>query len=197
MKPKTAPRWPKGPFPERYRWAAVEARLVGAWDARGAAIAALEARGMTARAGWDDPYVRLFTGALDLAGARAAVAEHDVFAFRWQGSERAGTGGEHAIGLVPSRDPIVAAIAVGVAGPQHGIGTAAIVRFLVALRSFAALDIEEIAEDAIGMRIVPHGPDAALRIAERVRHVCPPMTAVAAEELADRMVREERLRVAY
>lgn len=192
-KPKTAPRWPKGPFPEKYRWAAVEARLAGAWEPR---AGALDALGLAPRAGWDDPYVRLFEGD-DLAAARAALAEQDLFAFRWRGSERAGTAGERAIGVVPSRDPIVAVIAVGVAGPQHGIGTAALVRFLAVLRAFAAWEIEELGEDALTMRIVPASDDAGLRIAERARQICPPLMAIEPQLLADRIAREQRLEIAY
>lgn len=192
-KPKTAPRWPKGPFPEKYRWATVEARLIGAWDAR---PGALDALGLAPREGWDDPYVKLFEGD-DLPAARAALTEHEVFAFRWRGSERAGTAGERAIGVVPARDPIVAVIAVGVAGPQHGIGTAALVRFLAVLRAFAAWEIEELGEDALTMKLVPHSEDATLRIAERARQICPPLVAIEAPALAERIAREQRLSIEY
>lgn len=196
-RPHNAPRWPKGPFPEKYRWDAVAARLDAAHAELEAAIEIARGLGLAPRDGWKDPYLAIHAPA-PLLEVRRALAERAVLAFEWWGSERAGTGGERGIGIVANRDPILAAIAVGVAGPQHGIGTAAIVRFLAALPSFASIDVDGIGEDSIGIALMPRSDDAALRIAERVRQICPPIArAIDARALADRIVREQRLEIAY
>lgn len=195
------PRWPKGPFPARYRWDAVAQRLAEAWNApaRAGVERALAALGLARCADHDDPFVRIFVpGAaetpVDLAAARAALAASDVYAFRWFAPERTAC----ALGLVASADPIDATVAVGAAGPRWGIGTAAIVRFLVALRSFAIFDVDVIAEDRLAMAIAPRDASCALRIAERVLRICPPLArSSCADELARAMMRDRRLDLDY
>lgn len=189
-------RWPKGPFPEKYKWEPVEARLAGAWDdpRRQDAIAALERAGWRAHEGHDDPYLRVLVqdGAVDLAAARATIAGAPLYAFRWRGPERALP---EALGLVASADPVDAVVAVGVAGPRHGVGTAALVRFLVSLRSYARYDLDELSEDRLSMTIVPRDEEIAEMIGERVLNVCPPRARAgqSAEDVAREMRETGRL----
>ncbi|WP_236519360.1 hypothetical protein [Sandaracinus amylolyticus] len=177
MSEPSARRWPKGPFPEKYRWEAIEARLAGGWDdpRRRALIEALEARGWRAMEGHDDPYLRVVVreGA-ELDEVRTLARDAATFVFRWRAHD-----GREGVGLVASGDPVDAVAAVGVAGPQHGVGTAAIVRFLVSLRSFARYELEELAEDRVAMRIEPRDEEIARMIGERVPHVCPPRARLA------------------
>lgn len=168
-------RWPKGPFPEKYKWAPVAARLAGGWEdsRRQEALAALGAQGWRAHPTHDDPYLRVLVrdGELDLAAARAAIAGAPLYAFRWRGPEGALP---EALGLVASGDAVDAVVAVGVAGPRHGVGTAALVRFLVSLRSFARYDLDELSEDRLSMTITPRDEETAEMIGGRVLNVCPP-----------------------
>jgi hypothetical protein len=197
---RTVHRWPKGPFPERYKLAAVERRLEGAWATRGEALARVAALGLAPRRGWDDPWVRILVGPASLEGVRAALGEDGgVFAFRWVGTERAGCAGETGVGLVASADPIDAAVAVGVAGPEHGIGTAAIVRFLAALKGFASFGVDTLGEEHLGIALRPKSRDAARSIAARCLHLCPPLVAARTdvEELAERMERTGRLELVW
>ncbi len=190
------PRWPKGPFPEKYRFDAVESRLRGAWAGVGAtdAIGRIASRGLTPYPGHEDPYLRLFVArdGIDLAAVRAELAGLPVFAFRLAVSARddlvTDAHGD-VLGLVASADPIDAVVAVGTAGPRHGIGTAAIVRFLATLRTFARWLPEEIGEERLRVSIEPREEDGALRIGERVLKICPPLVRadVSAETLADRI----------
>jgi hypothetical protein len=194
---RVPPRWPKGPFPEKYRFDAVEARLRGAWAGLGAAdaLGRLAALGLTAHPRHEDPYVRLFVGpegAIDLGSARAEIAGLPVFAFGFavSGRDDVVTDASGAIlGVVASTDPIDAVVAVGTAGPRHGIGTAAITRFLATLKTFARWQPEEIGEERLRISLTPKEEDGAQRIAERVLKICPPLvrSGVSAESLAERI----------
>lgn len=197
------PRWPKGPFPEKYRFDAVEARLRGAWAGLGAAdaLGRLATLGLTAHPSHEDPYVRLFVrngSALDLASARAEVLGLPVFVFGFavSGRDDVVTNATGAIlGVVASTDPIDAVVAVGTAGPRHGIGTAAITRFLATLKTFAGWQPEEIGEERLRLSLTPKEEDGAGRIAERVLKICPPLVRaeVSADTLAEAIRSHHRL----
>jgi hypothetical protein len=196
------PRWPKGPFPDKYRFDAVAQRLTGAFEApeRKAALEELRAAGWLPLAANDDPFVRLFEGeaGLDLVALRAQLAPRGLLPFRWSASPRDPALARARLGLVASADPIDAVVAVGVAGPEHGIGTAALVRFLAALRSFAGWEIESLGEDRLELTLRPRNSDAALRIAERALRICPPLKArTTAVALTSEIAREERLELVY
>jgi hypothetical protein len=194
---RPSPRWPKGPFPEKYRFDPVEARLRGAWAGFGAAeaLGKIAASGLAPHPEHEDPYLRLFIaplGGLDVAAVRAELAGLPVLAFRFATSARDDLVTDAkgvVLGLVASTDPIDAVVAVGTAGPRHGIGTAAIVRFLATLKTFARWTPEEIGEERLRLSVVPREEDAVLRIAERVLKICPPLVRanVSAESLAERM----------
>ncbi|AKF09717.1 hypothetical protein [Sandaracinus amylolyticus] len=200
MSDTPARRWPKGPFPDKYRWETIEARLAGGWDdpRRRTLVDALEARGWRAMEGHDDPYLRVVIreGASEeeLDALRALARDAGTFAFRWRAHDR-----REGIGLVASGDPVDAVAAVGVAGPQHGVGTAAIVRFLVSLRSFARYELEELADDRVAMRIEPRDEEIARMIGERVPHVCPPRArrAQTGAQIAEEMRTTGRLVLDY
>lgn len=189
-------RWPKGPFPEKYKWEPVAARLDGAWaDAqRQDALAALGSAGWRAHPSHDDPYLRVLVrdGEIDLGAARAAIAGAPLYAFRWRGPEGAMP---EALGVVASGDPVDAVVAVGVAGPRHGVGTAALVRFLVSLRSYARYDLDELSEDRLSMTITPRDEEIAELIGARVLNVCPPRARAGqtSEEVAREMRETGRL----
>lgn len=180
---KTPPqlRWPKGPFPERYRFPAVEARLEGAWASREEAMASLTAS--LEPFGPSDPWVRLFRASERAdAEALASIAERargvGVTAFSWMPSRKTrGEGAPRAdvIGFVPTIDPPDAVSAFGVAGLAHGISMAAIVRFLAALPGFASFRVVRMGEEFLALALTPKNDDSLLRIAHRVRHVCPPL----------------------
>lgn len=181
--PGMAPRWPKGPFPERYRFAAVEARLVAAWtDPRRAALwTELMSEGLVS-VGPEDPWVRLFhvpdaSGSTALASLRARALEAGATAFEWcpPRKERESTSASVVLGLVPSAEPAEAISAMGVAGPIHGIGLPALVRFLVTLRTFARFEIQAMGEDRLELTLVARDEPTLERIAERVLHLCPPL----------------------
>lgn len=171
------PRWPKGPFPEKYRCRAVHERFADAWSSE-TARAALDraiALGLTPHPRHDDPYVRLFVGASEHA-LEALRALPGVTAFRWAFGTRDDRVRESEgpmIGLVPTPDPIEALVLVGVSGPTLGIGTAAIARFLTTLRSFSRYQLEVLGEERIELSITPRSEEAARLIADRMRHVCP------------------------
>jgi hypothetical protein len=191
------PRWPKGPFPDKYRFDAVEKRLHGAWAGFGAAdaLAKIAARGLVPHPAHEDPYVRLFVaplGGLDVREVRTELAGLPVLAFRFATSARddlvtdaSGT----VLGLAATIDPIDAVVAVGTAGPRHGIGTAAIVRFLATLKTFAKWQPEDIGEERLRFSLTPKEEDGAGRIAERVLKICPPLarSGVTVDALADRI----------
>jgi hypothetical protein len=186
-------RWPKGPFPEKYRFATAEPRLIGAWDdARRAAVPAILAGlGLALDEAYEDPYLRRYVGegAIDLPAVRAALAGCEVIAFRHR----------DALGVVATGDPIDAVIAVGVAGPEEGTGLPTVVRFLLMLRGFARWDIEALEDDRIAMVIAPKSAEHALRIAERVLEICGPLarSGADAQTLARRMIDSARLEISW
>lgn len=183
--PGALPRWPKGPFPERYRFGVVEARLRDAWEepARVALLARLTDDGLTLLEGEDDPWLRLFAlpsreGRVDedaLALVRTLAREASCLAFAWCAPARERGRGAGVVGVVPTSDPVDALSAVGVAGPNHGIGMPALVRFLVTLRSFARVELVAMGEDRLELALDPASEEALSRIAERVTHLCPPL----------------------
>jgi hypothetical protein len=197
--PGALPRWPKGPFPERYRFGVVEARLRGAWDdpLRVALLARLAREGLAPVEGEDDPWLRLFAPRAEgpdgeaagraLAAARELAKGAACLAFAWGPPARERARGESGVvGVVPTADPVDALSAVGVAGPKHGIGMPALVRFLVTLRSFARFEIVVMGEDRLELTLATTSEEALARVAERVTHLCPPLarrsdpTAIAA-----------------
>ncbi len=181
------PPWPKGPFPERYRWPAVESRLRGAWasDERAAALVALAERGCVAAVGDDDEFVRALElpPGVDASALRAELTAAGVFAFELERVDVE----EVALGLVASADPLDALVAVGVASPEHGIGNAAIVRFAKALGAFARWEIRRLGESRALLGVTARDRDDALRIADRARHICPPLASRDAASLADEL----------
>lgn len=197
--------WPKGPFPERYTARAVLGRLERAWDepGRAAAVARLAALGTAAHPVHRDALVRVVVGPTTLEAARSALEGTSVTAFRWRsgvlddrmGAEPAG----ERIGLVPSADPIDALSAVGVASPRHGIGTAALVRFVTTLRSLApGTRIDALAEDAIELALPPLGGALALRVASRACALCAPLAARGtAEALATALTQARCLELSW
>jgi hypothetical protein len=201
--PGTLRRWPKGPFPERYRFAAIEARLATAWDepARRALLATVAAAGVTPFSTWHDPWLHLFeASALETAREQAlreeaARASSTLFVWSPPARARREPGPRpRVLGLVPTADPADALGAVGVAGPTHGIGMPAIVRFVVTLRSFADYAIEEMGEDRLVLRLRPRDPSSLPRIAERMTHLCPPLARRASvDEIADALAMSGRL----
>jgi hypothetical protein len=131
-----------------------------------------------------DPWLRVLA-----SNARHEAAWHDALraravelgatAFRWIAPARERRAAmeptTEVIGIVPTADVVDAVSAVGVAGPNHGIGMPAIVRFLVTLRSFGRYEIEAMGEDAIVIRYAPKSDEALARVADRVLHLCPPL----------------------
>ena len=196
-------RWPKGPFPEKYRGRAVHDRLVNAWslDVCVAALDQARALGLVPHPRRADPFVELFTGATERS-IDTLRAMPGVSAFAWALSTRddvvTASDGSILV-LAPTPDPIEALVLVGVSGPQHGIGTAAVARFLTTLRSFARYRIETIGEEQIELSIEPRDDNAAELIADRMRHVCPPLARahadvgpIVAELMAGRFVMDWR-----
>jgi hypothetical protein len=172
-------RWPKGPFPEKYRCRAVHDRFADAWstEAGHAAMEAARALGLAPHPHHTDPYVRLFLGASD-AALEAMRTVPGVTAFQWAfgtRDDRVRASDGPVLGLAPTPDPIEALVLVGVSGPTLGIGTAAIARFLTTLRSFSRYRLEVLGEERIELSITPKSEDAARQIADRMRHVCPPL----------------------
>lgn len=197
------PRWPKGPFPEKYRCRPVHDRFEGAWlrDEPLAAIAHAATLGLLPHPHHADPFVKLFVPASDEALA-SMRAQPGVTAFRWAFGTRDDVvthADGPALGLAPTPDTIEALVLVGVSGPTHGIGTAAVARFLTTLRSFSRYQLEELGEERIALSITPRSEDAARLIADRMRHVCPPLTRahadvepIVAELMAGRFVMDWR-----
>lgn len=183
-------RWPKGPFPERYRFGAVEARLASAWHAEDDVRLSPLLAGLTLVPP-HDPWVRVYTTSERHDDAwhdalRARATELGATAFRWIAPARerrdAAEPSADAIGIVPTTDVVDAVSAVGIAGPNHGIGMPAIVRFLVTLRSFGRYEIEAMGEDAIVLRYTPKSDEALARVADRVLHLCPPLARSSSTE---------------
>jgi hypothetical protein len=191
--PGTMPRWPKGPFPERYRFPAVEARLQGAWSAeRESALAALVSRFGLEATGPEDPWVRLFRVArpesLEARARRVAATEAGLTAFEWIAPARVrrdATTLALVVGIAPRSDLVEAVTAVGVAGPVHGIGMPAVVRFLVTLRSFGRYEVRAMGEDCLELELTARDEESLARVAERVLRICPPLArAESADEVA-------------
>ena len=179
------PRWPKGPFPEKYRCRAVHDRFTNAWtsDAGVSALARAAELGLAAHPRHDDPYVRLFTNASE-AALDAMRLEPGVTAFRWAFGTRDDLVLESEgpmLGLAPTPDTIEALVLVGVSGPQQGIGTTAVARFLTTLRSFSKYRLEVLGEERIELSISPRDLAAANLIADRMREVCPPLARAHAD----------------
>lgn len=160
-----------------------------------AALARVEALGLRAHASHQDPIVRVLVGETTLAAVRAALGEAPATAFVWRSGARddrfGGEEGRAAHGVSPSVDPIDALIAVGVASPAHGIGTAALVRFVTTLRGVTrALSVDVLSEDTLGLSLTPRSPEAALRIAARARELCAPLAARRDDETLAREIAE-------
>jgi hypothetical protein len=197
------PRWPKGPFPDKYRCRPVHDRFADAWssDVAKAALDRVASLGLAPHAHHADPYFKLFAPATD-ASLDLLREQAGVTAFRWAFGTRDDVvveSGGPLLGLAPTPDTIEALVLVGVSGPTQGIGTAAIARFLTTLRSFARYRLEVLGEEHIALSITPKSEEAALLIADRMRHVCPPLGrlhldahALAAELMAGRFVMDWR-----
>lgn len=173
------PRWPKGPFPEKYRARPVHERLAGAWDTEHAvrALALAASLGLSPHPRHADPYVRLFAPFSDEA-LDALRAAPGITAFRWAFGTRDDTLREDEgplLSIVATADAVEALVLVGTSGPTHGIGSAAVARFLTTLRSFSRYRIETLGEERIELSITPRDEEAAALVADRMRHVCPPI----------------------
>ena len=209
------PRWPKGPFPERYRWDPVAERLKDAWSEprRAAALARLLEGGWTPDASYEDPWVRVLRPkssdpepspdpehspepALDSLFAELAM--DGITAFRWDPPQgEPATPG--AIALVASDDPVDAIVAVGVSGPRHGVGVAALVRYTVAIRGLTRFGIHTAGEERVVLSLDPPTELVRLRIAERALRVCPPLgrTGISIEALAASIAETHLLDLTY
>lgn len=190
--------WPKGAYPEKYRWRSVEARLEHAWTSEHGqrALSMIDRRGLAAFEALSDPYVRVFETAkpaLDCASLRAELRGEPVFIFEWVPPPTVDD--DIKLGVVASADPLDAVVAVGVAGPGQGIGTAAVIRFLLALRGHAEFAIDALGEDSIRLSIGPRDDAAALAIAERVLELCKGMAraGASADSLVRRMLSDHTL----
>ena len=179
-------RWPKGPFPERYNFDRVTARVDGAWLLP--ECADYLARCTRVWSEFDpnhDPWLHLFQASLTseaLDAEYASALEAGVTLFRWcapgkvrRAALQEGRVLPALIGIVPTRDVVDALSIVGASGPHYGIGMAAIVRFLVALRSFVAPRILELGEDRLVLGVPGLDDDHALRVAYRVFDLCLPL----------------------
>jgi hypothetical protein len=180
--------WPKGPFPEKWTFAAVERRLAGAWDepARAAAWQALVASGATPLPPIDDLYVRPFTAGAERARAALVETGCTVFAHAAPGA-RVVPG---ALVALPAPDLFDALVALGVAGPHHGIGNRTIVRFLLQARPMASFRVLVAGEDLLELEMQATGPEHARLLAERLPHIAP---TVARDGLEARLARGTRL----
>ncbi len=173
------PRWPKGPFPERYRARPTHERLAGAWasDRARAALDRAAALGLAPHPRHADPFYRLLGPATDEA-LEALRPLPGILPFRWCFGTRDDVvvpADGALIGLAPTDDAIEALLVVGTSGPTHGIGSAAVARFLTTLRSFSRYRLEALGEERIELAITPRDLAAAGLIADRMRHVCPPL----------------------
>jgi hypothetical protein len=172
----------------------VHDRFEGAWsrDEAIAALARAEALGLVPHPRHHDPFVKIFARA-ESDALEAMHAQPGVTAFRWAFGTRDDVVIESdgpLLGLAPTPDPIEALVLVGVSGPTQGIGTAAVARFLTTLRSFSRYRLETLGEERIELSITPRDDDAALLIADRMRHVCPPLgrSHETARPLADELM---------
>jgi hypothetical protein len=180
--------WPKGPFPEKWTFAAVEKRLRGAWDepARAQAWAALLASGATALEPTDDLYVRAFEGGTLEAREALEAAGATVFEHAAPGAEL--LPGAHV--ALPTADPFDALVALGVAGPHHGIGNRTIVRFLLQARPMASFRVHAAGEDFLELEMQARNEESAALLAERLPHVAP---TIEREGLRERLLEGTRL----
>lgn len=193
------PRWPKGPFPEKFRAPAVLERLAHAWDGEAprAAKAAAIAAGWRPHPRHEDAFVLLLVGGPPASDAALAAMDGVTFVPWVCGAKDdvvVPSDGPLRV-LLPTPDAIEAAMLVGTSGPRHGIGSAAIARFLVTLRSFARTSLVALGEEHLAMTITPRDEASAHLIAERMTHVCPPLARahatpapIAAELMAGRFV---------
>lgn len=182
---KRVRQWPKGPFPPKYRWPQVQERLrVGVDAGRLArAEALLCARGLTRFDEALDPFWRRFallarepTEAPWRALSAEVAEQADSFACRYLVSaleSEQTRGAPPLLCVVPSPDPIDALLTVGVAGPAQGIGSSTLVRFVVALRSFASFELEALGETAWRMAIRCRDDESEERVAMRVLEILP------------------------
>jgi hypothetical protein len=184
--------WPKGPFPEKWTFAAVERRLKGAWDepARQEAWQALLASGAAPVPPTDDLYARPFAGGTDEARAALLQAGCTVFEHAEPGA-RAVPG---AFVALPAHDVFDALVALGVAGPHHGIGNRTIVRFLLQARPMARFAVRVAGEDLLELDLQASGEESASLLAERLPHVAP---TIERAELRERLLQGTRLRLDY
>lgn len=182
--------WPKGPFPEKWAFPVVEKRLASAWDepARAAAWQVLLASGAVRLPPTDDLYVRVFSGAEPDAVEALKAAGITVFDHAAEGARVVAA----AKVALPTLDLFDALVALGVAGPHHGIGNRAIVRFLVQARAFASIRVETAGEDLLILRLHAKGPDAAALLVERLPHIAP---TVRREDLLDVLLSGDALRL--
>ena len=184
-------RWPKGPFPEKYNFDRVTTRVDGAWlTPECAEYLALCTRTWSEVDRGHDPWLHLFEASFDrdaLDAEYALAQEAGVTLFRWcaPGKIRRVEPNQRAvIGIVPTRDVVDALSIVGASGPHYGIGMAAIVRFVVSLRSFATPRILELGEDRLEL-FLPHLEELyAQRIAYRVFDLCLPLREKHGDALA-------------
>lgn len=179
-------RWPKVPFPDKYRFDAVSERLA---RGRTTEIDELVSSLGLVRTEVDDPLYRVVVAPEEttLAVLRAHFAPLDAtvvhttrdaltprdFPSSADGGGPLPPSAAMAFGIVASPDPIDAVVAIGVAGPFHGIGTATSVRFLVTLRTLAKIAIDTISESSLGLTVRPHEDAGVDAIADRVLHICP------------------------
>ncbi len=182
--------WPKGPFPEKWTFAAVQKRLDGAWDEPGRAAAwhALLASGARPLPPTDDVFVRPFAGGLDDSRTALVEAGCTVFAHAEPGAVPV----PGAFVALPTVDLFDALVALGVAGPHHGIGNRTIVRFLLQARPMASFSVLVAGEDLLELEMNARGEESATLLAERLPHVAPTLDRAG---LRERLLEGTRLRL--
>lgn len=176
--------WPKGPFPEKWSFASVEKRLAGAWEvaARAEAWARLVGSGAEVLGPDDDAFVRVFRGdAAALEGAKITVWDHAA------ANAQIVPGAKVAL---PTDEVFDALVALGVAGPHHGIGNRTIVRFLLQARPMASFSVAVAGEDFLALDMKAKNEESATLLAGRLPHVAP---TIAREGLRERLLAGTRL----
>ncbi len=163
-------RWPKGPFPDKWSFANVERRLVGAWQARSSAWDALIASGAEPLPPLDDVYVRVFAGGSDQAIDALRAAGCTVHG--WIEPTRTAVEGGAQV-VLPTAERFDALVALGVAGPHWGIGNRAIIRFLIQARAFSSFEVLAGGEDCLVLRMHAKNADDAELLAERLMQLVP------------------------
>ncbi|MCS6858110.1 MAG: hypothetical protein NZM37_10405 [Sandaracinaceae bacterium] len=198
------PPWPKGPFPERYRFAQVALRLDQGWtEGRKEALGWLMQKWKARPFAFEDPWLRLveIDGPCPIPRLREMQKEGEkegLFVFLWipYGKARGTGDGGLRLGVVPTRDPLDAVSAVGVAGPHQGIGLMGVLRFLLMLRHFGPWHIDAMGEDAIELELIPNDALAAMRVADRAIVLCPALAQrESRESLAQALLSSHRLRL--